>query len=145
MNGWGSVFLTIAPDGMALPCHNARDLPGLQFPSVRDQSIADIWQRSAGFNAFRGEDWMQEPCRSCDERHKDFGGCRCQAYMLTGDAAATDPVCSKSPLHERVVSIVRAAETQAKPGARWKPLLFRTDANSRVLIEAAALKTSASS
>lgn len=141
MNGWGSVFLTIAPDGMALPCHNARDLPGLQFPSVREQSIADIWQRSAGFNAFRGEDWMQEPCRSCDERHKDFGGCRCQAYMLTGDAAATDPVCSKSPLHERVVSIVRAADTRAKPSTRWKPILFRTDANSRVLIEAAALKT----
>jgi pyrroloquinoline quinone biosynthesis protein E len=141
MNGWGSVFLTIAPDGMALPCHNARDLPGLQFPSVRDQSIADIWQRSAGFNAFRGEDWMQEPCRTCDERHKDFGGCRCQAYMLTGDAAAADPVCSKSPHHEKVVSIVRATETRAKPGTRWKPILFRTDANSRVLIEAAALKT----
>jgi|SRR5450830_1172273 len=145
MNGWGSVFLTIAPDGMALPCHNARDLPGLVFPSVREESIADIWQRSAGFNAFRGEDWMQEPCRSCDERHKDFGGCRCQAFMLTGDAAATDPVCSKSPLHEQVVSIVRAAETRANPGAPWKPIVFRTDANSRELIEAAGRQTRAMS
>jgi len=145
MNGWGSVFLTIAPDGMALPCHNARDLPGLKFPSVREQSIADIWQNSPGFNAFRGETWMQDPCRTCDERHKDFGGCRCQAFMLAGDAAATDPVCSKSPLHEQVVSIVRAAETRAKLNTPWKPIVFRTDANSRELIEAAVLKTRAMS
>jgi pyrroloquinoline quinone biosynthesis protein E len=140
MNGWGSVFLTIAPDGLALPCHNARDLPGLKFPSVREASIAEIWHSSPGFNAFRGEDWMQEPCRSCDERHKDFGGCRCQAYMLTGDAAATDPVCSKSPLHEKVVTIVRAAAArsdngQAKP-ANWQPLVFRTDRNSRAITSA---------
>lgn len=140
MNGWGSVFLTVAPDGMALPCHNARDLPGLKFPSVREHSIADIWHHSTGFNAFRGEAWMQEPCRSCDERHKDFGGCRCQAYMLTGDAAATDPVCAKSPQHEQVVAIVRAAATRAQESdtqsikdAHWKPLVFRTDSNSRAL------------
>ncbi|WP_296696630.1 pyrroloquinoline quinone biosynthesis protein PqqE [Rhodoferax sp.] len=146
MNGWGSVFLTVAPDGMALPCHNARDLPGLKFPSVREHSIADIWHHSTGFNAFRGEAWMQEPCRSCDERHKDFGGCRCQAYMLTGDAAATDPVCAKSPQHEQVVAIVRAAATRAEESdtqgvkdAHWKPLVFRTDSNSRAL-SAAALK-----
>lgn len=140
MNGWGSVFLTVAPDGMALPCHNARDLPGLKFPSVREHSIADIWHHSTGFNAFRGEAWMQEPCRSCDERHKDFGGCRCQAYMLTGDAAATDPVCAKSPQHEQVVAIVRAAairveesDTRSIKDAHWKPLVFRTDSNSRAL------------
>jgi PqqA peptide cyclase len=142
MNGWGSVFLTIAPDGLALPCHNARGLPGLTFPSVRDESIADIWHNSPGFNAFRGEDWMQEPCRSCDERHKDFGGCRCQAYMLTGDAAATDPVCAKSSQHEKVVSIVRAAAVRAEANdatrADWQPLVFRTDRNSRA-ISAAAL------
>ena len=109
MNGWGSVFLSIAPDGLAMPCHNARDLPGLQLPSVREQPIADIWQRSQAFNAYRGQDWMQEPCRSCDERYKDFGGCRCQAFMVTGDAAATDPVCSKSPQHEKIVEFVRRA------------------------------------
>lgn len=123
MNGWGSVFLSIAPDGLAMPCHNARDLPGLQLPNVREQPIADIWQRSQAFNAYRGQDWMQEPCRSCDERHKDFGGCRCQAFMVTGDAAATDPVCSKSPQHEKIVEFVRRA-----PERRQSiPIVHRSD------------------
>ena len=123
MNGWGSVFLSIAPDGLAMPCHNARDLPGLQLPNVREQPIADIWQRSQAFNAYRGQDWMQEPCRSCDERYKDFGGCRCQAFMVTGDAAATDPVCSKSPQHEKIVEFVRRA-----PERRQSiPILHRSD------------------
>ena len=123
MNGWGSVFLSIAPDGLAMPCHNARDLPGLQLPNVREQPIADIWQRSQAFNAYRGQDWMQEPCRSCDERHKDFGGCRCQAFMVTGDAAATDPVCSKSPQHEKIVEFVRRA-----PERRLSiPIIHRSD------------------
>ena len=126
MNGWGSVFLSIAPDGLAMPCHNARDLPGLQLPSVREQPIADIWQRSQAFNAYRGQDWMQEPCRSCDERYKDFGGCRCQAFLLTGDAAATDPVCSKSAHHDKVVQLVRSA-----PERRHIPIVFRNDAESR--------------
>ncbi|GAA4003639.1 pyrroloquinoline quinone biosynthesis protein PqqE [Comamonas faecalis] len=123
MNGWGSVFLSIAPDGLAMPCHNARNLPGLQLPDVREHSIADIWQRSNAFNAYRGEDWMQEPCRSCDERHKDFGGCRCQAFMVTGDAAATDPVCSKSPMHERIVQMTRDAATKR----RQINIAFRSD------------------
>ena len=123
MNGWGSVFLSIAPDGLAMPCHNARDLPGLQLPNVREQPIADIWQRSQAFNAYRGQDWMQEPCRSCDERYKDFGGCRCQAFMVTGDAAATDPVCSKSPQHEKIVEFVRRA-----PERRQSiPIIHRSD------------------
>ena len=123
MNGWGSVFLSIAPDGLAMPCHNARDLPGLQLPSVREQPIADIWQRSQAFNAYRGQDWMQEPCRSCDERYKVFGGCRCQAFMVTGDAAATDPVCSKSPQHEKIVEFVRRA-----PERRQSiPIVHRSD------------------
>lgn len=123
MNGWGSVFLSIAPDGLAMPCHNARDLPGLQLPNVRKQPIADIWQRSQAFNAYRGQDWMQEPCRSCDERYKDFGGCRCQAFMVTGDAAATDPVCSKSPQHEKIVEFVRRA-----PERRQSiPIIHRSD------------------
>ena len=123
MNGWGSVFLSIAPDGLAMPCNNARDLPGLQLPNVREQPIADIWQRSQAFNAYRGQDWMQEPCRSCDERYKDFGGCRCQAFMVTGDAAATDPVCSKSPQHEKIVEFVRRA-----PERRQSiPIVHRSD------------------
>lgn len=123
MNGWGSVFLSIAPDGLAMPCHNARDLPGLQLPNVREQPIADIWQRSQAFNAYRGQDWMQEPCRSCDERYKDFGGCRCQAFMVTGDVAATDPVCSKSPQHEKIVEFVRRA-----PERRQSiPIIHRSD------------------
>ena len=123
MNGWGSVFLSIAPDGLAMPCHNARDLPGLQLPNVREHAIADIWQRSNDFNAYRGQDWMQEPCRSCDERYKDFGGCRCQAFMVTGDAAATDPVCSKSPQHEKIVEFVRRA-----PERRQSiPIIHRSD------------------
>ena len=123
MNGWGSVFLSIAPDGLAMPCHNARDLPGLQLPNVREQPIADIWQRSQAFNAYRGQDWMQEPCRSCDERYTDFGGCRCQAFMVTGDAAATDPVCSKSPQHEKIVEFVRRA-----PERRQSiPIVHRSD------------------
>ncbi|MGH8609727.1 MAG: pyrroloquinoline quinone biosynthesis protein PqqE, partial [Gammaproteobacteria bacterium] len=99
MNGWGSIFLTITPDGTALPCHVARQLPGLLFPNVREHSIEWIWNDSPDFNRFRGFDWMKEPCRSCPERFKDFGGCRCQAYMLTGDAANADPVCSLSPNH----------------------------------------------
>jgi PqqA peptide cyclase len=123
MNGWGSVFLTIAPDGLALPCQAARMLPGLAFPNVRDASVAEIWYDSPAFNAYRGEGWMREPCRSCPERTKDFGGCRCQAYMLTGDAANADPVCSLSPNHGRVTEAVeRAQSAQAAPA---QPLVFR--------------------
>ena len=128
MNGWGSVFLAIAPDGVALPCHNARNLPGLQLPRVQDQSLGDIWARSQAFNAYRGEAWMQSPCRDCDERHKDFGGCRCQAFQITGDATQADPVCSKSPHHDKVVRLVRQA-----PAGREQPIIFRTDAASRAL------------
>ena len=109
MNGWGRVFLSIAPDGTAMPCHAAADLPGLELPSVRDHSIDWIWNESPDFNQFRGESWMQEPCRSCDERASCFGGCRCQAYLLTGDATATDPACAKSPRHEVILSAVKHA------------------------------------
>ncbi len=128
MNGWGSVFLSVAPDGVAMPCHNARDLPGLKLPNVRDMALADIWQKSQAFNAFRGEDWMQPPCRTCDERHKDFGGCHCQAFLITGDATQADPVCSKSPHHDKVVQLVKKA-----PAQRHIPIVFRSDAESRVL------------
>ncbi|MFM9902077.1 MAG: pyrroloquinoline quinone biosynthesis protein PqqE [Polaromonas sp.] len=128
MNGWGSVFLAVAPDGVALPCHNARNLPGLALPRVQDQPLGDIWARSQAFNAFRGDQWMKAPCRDCDERHKDFGGCRCQAFQITGDATQADPVCSKSPHHDKVVQLVRQA-----PNQRTQPIVFRTDAASRQL------------
>jgi PqqA peptide cyclase len=133
MNGWGKVFLSIAPDGTAMPCHAARQLPGLQLPSVHTHSIRDIWYGTDAFNAFRGFEWMAEPCRSCDEKEKDYGGCRCQAWLMTGDPAKTDPVCSKSPEHEQVVRIVRRATTQAPE----EPLVFRSDAASRYHAEPA--------
>lgn len=132
MNGWGSVFLGIAPDGSALPCHAAKTLPGIEFPKVTDHSLRHIWYDSDAFNLYRGDAWMKEPCRSCPEKGKDFGGCRCQALALTGDATNADPVCDKSPYHQDVQQIVLHA--QSKPGSdETKPtVLFRTDANSRL-------------
>jgi pyrroloquinoline quinone biosynthesis protein E len=134
MNGWGAVFLGVAPDGAALPCHAARSLPGLTFPNVTQMPLREIWYESAAFNRFRGFDWMKEPCRSCDEKAQDLGGCRCQAYLLTGDAANADPVCDKLPAHEQIVQLVRAAATASE--AREQPILFRNDANSRKLAAA---------
>lgn len=129
MNGWGNLFLDITPDGTALPCHSARQLP-VQFPNVREQSIEHIWRHSFGFNRFRGDDWMPEPCRSCDEKHNDFGGCRCQAFMLTGDASNADPVCSKSAHH----GIILAAREEAEqaPGALGN-LQFRNEKASKLI------------
>jgi pyrroloquinoline quinone biosynthesis protein E len=123
MNGLGSIFLTITPDGTALPCHAARMLPGIEFPSVRSSSVESVWYDSPGFNHFRGDSWMKEPCRSCPERHKDFGGCRCQAFMLTGDAANADPVCDLSPYHHLVTDAVARADGARPPPVR--PLTFR--------------------
>jgi len=132
MNGWGTTFLTIAPDGVALPCHSARDLPGLDCPNVKDFSIEQIWNESKAFNFFRGFEWMQEPCRSCDEKEKDFGGCRCQAYLLTGDMTSTDPVCSKSPKHGVIQEAIDSAKASAE-SANEKPLIFRNSKNSKLL------------
>ncbi len=131
MNGWGNIFLTIAPDGVALPCHAARELPGLEFPNVRQHPLEWIWYESPDFNRFRGLDWMQEPCRSCPEKTKDFGGCRCQAYLLTGDATAADPVCTLSP-HRHIVdeAVARANNPSYRPN---KPLVFRNPKNSKAL------------
>ncbi|PYM64554.1 MAG: pyrroloquinoline quinone biosynthesis protein PqqE [Candidatus Rokuibacteriota bacterium] len=109
MDGWGRRFLVIAPDGLVMPCHAADAIPGLAFERARDRALGDIWRDSPGLNAFRGEAWMPEPCRSCDRRSVDFGGCRCQAYALTGDAAATDPVCRLAPRH----AVVEAARAEA--------------------------------
>jgi PqqA peptide cyclase len=113
MSGLGSVFLAVAPDGTAMPCHAARMLPGLDLPNVRKADIRSIWYDSPAFNRFRGESWMKEPCRSCPERSRDFGGCRCQAWLLTGDADNADPVCELSPHHHLVTEAVARAEQAA--------------------------------
>ena len=107
MGGWGRQLLLIDPAGRALPCHAAGVIPGMRFDNVREHSLNWIWTSSEAFQKFRGEDWMPEPCRSCDRRHEDFGGCRCQAFLLTGDASATDPVCELAPLHHLIEEAVR--------------------------------------
>jgi len=97
MGGWGRQFLNVSPAGKVLPCHAAESLTGFRFPTVMESSLADIWYRSEAFNRFRGTDWMPEPCHSCERREIDWGGCRCQAFALTGDAARTDPACALAP------------------------------------------------
>ena len=133
MNGWGEIFLTIAPDGSALPCHAAAQLPGLDFPNVCEHDIQWIWNDSPDFNKFRGLDWMKEPCRSCPEKEKDLGGCRCQAYMLTGDARNADPVCDKSYDHQRLLDDVERIDKLAQQ-PDVKPLLFRNMKNSKKIL-----------
>jgi PqqA peptide cyclase len=135
MNGLGSIFLTITPDGTALPCHAARMLPGLEFPNVQKAGVREIWYDSQGFNHFRGDAWMKEPCRSCPEKTRDFGGCRCQAYLMTGDAANADPVCDLSPYHHLVTEATARADRRATaaPPPEEKPLVFRTPRNSSTL------------
>jgi pyrroloquinoline quinone biosynthesis protein E len=108
MGGWGRKLMLITPSGEALPCHAANVIPALSFENVRDRSLREIWDHSAAFQKFRGEDWMQEPCKTCDRRELDFGGCRCQALLLAGDAAATDPVCSLAPQRPKVDAILAA-------------------------------------
>ncbi len=117
VGGWGKRSLNVSPAGKVLPCHAAETIPHLTFPNVRDTSLHDIWHHSAAFNAYRGTDWMAEPCRSCDRRDIDFGGCRCQALAMTGDAAATDPACALSPFHARMVRMAETAvaEVEASP------------------------------
>ena len=121
MDGWGRRFIVISPDGLVLPCHAAHTLPGLKFDNVREHRLAAIWTESSGFNAFRGEAWMPEPCKSCDRRTVDFGGCRCQAYHLTGNAEATDPTCTLAPTH----GLVETARTEALAG-ETPPLRYRS-------------------
>ncbi len=112
MGGWGRRFLGVSPAGNILPCHAAESLVGMEFPNVRTTSLAAAWADSPAFNAFRGTAWMPEPCRGCDRREVDWGGCRCQAFALTGDAAATDPACSLSPHHGLLAAAVSRAETE---------------------------------
>jgi pyrroloquinoline quinone biosynthesis protein E len=113
MGGWGRRLMLINPAGKVLPCHAAEVLPGLSFENVRDKSLDWIWQESPSFRKFRGEDWMPEPCRSCDRRGEDFGGCRCQAFLLAGSDTVTDPACSLAPSH----AIVEAAVLEANASA----------------------------
>ena len=133
MNGWGNIFLTITPDGSALPCHTAKMIKQLEFPNVKNMSVKDIWYESEAFNKYRGDDWMKEPCRSCDEKEKDLGGCRCQALMLTGDASNADPVCDKSEHHQVVLDAVSYAQIPDTKRIEVKPLVFRDPINSRKL------------
>jgi pyrroloquinoline quinone biosynthesis protein E len=112
MDGWGRRFVLVSPDGLALPCHAAHTIPGISFDNVKERSLGEIWNSSDGFRRFRGEEWMAEPCRSCERRAVDFGGCRCQAFLLTGNAAATDPACSLSPDH----GLIESARAEALAG-----------------------------
>ncbi len=145
MAGWGAVFMVVAPDGSALPCHSARMLPGITFPNLRDTSVRDAWFASDGFNRYRGEDWMSDTCGSCDERGHDHGGCRCQSYLVTGDAAGTDPVCPKSEHRDRIDAMLADAASERAPvqplrfvrgAAQQAGLVYRSDENSLALCAA---------
>ncbi len=124
MGGWGRRFLNISPTGKVLPCHAAESITGMVFDKVGEKSLQEIWENSEAFNRFRGTDWMAEPCRSCDQREIDWGGCRCQAFALTGDAGNTDPVCAKSPDHTKILEL---AEQEA--AAQPPPFLYRNYGN----------------
>ena len=126
-NGWGTTFLTVTPEGDVLPCQSAGVIEGLSFPNVRTQPLDQIWHHSDLFQRFRGTAWMKEPCASCPEKEEDLGGCRCQAFLLTGDAANTDPVCSKSPHHDSILESIRAAQI---PDRESRPLVFRNPGNA---------------
>ena len=124
MNGWGHQLMLMDPAGRVLPCHAAGVIPGLEFASVRQHPLKWIWEESPAFNRFRDESWMPDPCRSCDRRERDFGGCRCQAFLITGDAEAVDPVCSLSPSRPLVDAIVSAANSAPEHAPHW---LYRID------------------
>ena len=131
MNGWGEVFMIVTANGDVLPCHSARSLPGMEFPNVKERGLEWAWKDSPAFNKYRGDSWMKEPCRSCPEKEKDLGGCRCQAFLLTGDAEIADPVCTLSPYHH---VIEKAIEDAQNPQFQAQPIIFRTDKNSRRVI-----------
>ena len=127
--GWGAVYIVVAPNGTALPCHAATSIPGIAFDSVRERSLRWIWEESPGFSAFRGDSWMHEPCRSCPIKAETFGGCRCQAFALTGDATNADPVCGWSP-HRAVIDAALAAGQAAAEGAPG--YVYRAPTTARV-------------
>jgi PqqA peptide cyclase len=129
MGGWGRRFLNISPSGKVLPCHAAESIAGLHFDNVRQRSLGDIWRHSDAFNRFRGTDWMPEPCRSCDRKEIDWGGCRCQAYAITGDASRTDPACALSQDHESLVAVAKGEAAASMDGFVYR----RYGANLEVL------------
>lgn len=135
MNGWGEVFMIVTANGDVLPCHSARVLPGLTFPNVKENDIDWIWNESPAFMKYRGDSWMKEPCRTCPEKEKDLGGCRCQAFLLSGDAESADPVCSLSPNHHLIEEAIEEAK---HPYLTAHPIMFRNDKNSRKLAEGEA-------
>jgi PqqA peptide cyclase len=116
MGGWGRALLLIDPAGRAMPCHSASVIPGLDFPNAASEPLSGIWQHSTVFRRFRGDAWMQEPCRSCERKAIDFGGCRCQALLFTGDPAATDPVCSLSPKRSLIDNLTGAVDQPTPTG-----------------------------
>jgi PqqA peptide cyclase len=120
MGGWGRRTMNVTPSGKVLPCHAAETIPGLTFWSVREHALGDIWRHSPAFNAFRGTDWMPEPCRSCERKERDWGGCRCQAMALLGDAALTDPACSKSPFHLRIEEMAMSEADASPPSYHYR-------------------------
>lgn len=132
MNGWGEVFMIVTANGDVLPCHSARVLPGMTFPNVRENGLEWAWKESPAFTKYRGMEWMKEPCRSCDEKENDLGGCRCQSYLLSGDAEMADPVCTKSPNRHL---IDEALVNSQNPLVREQPIIFRTDKNSKKYVE----------
>jgi PqqA peptide cyclase len=115
MGGWAKQILNVTPSGRVLPCHAAESITHLQFDNVKDRRLADIWLNGDVFNKYRGTDWMKEPCRSCPRKEIDFGGCRCQAFALTGDAANTDPACSLSPMHEEWAKVAEVESHSTPP------------------------------
>jgi pyrroloquinoline quinone biosynthesis protein E len=127
-SGWGRAVILVAPDGRVLPCHAAHTIPGLDFASVKERPLQWIWQESPAFERFRGLDWMQEPCRSCARRELDFGGCRCQAMQLLGDPEATDPACTLSPHHGRILALAEAEAAAPAPPFRYRRLEERAPA-----------------
>ena len=122
MDGWGRRFIVVAPDGLLLPCHAAHTLPGFEFPRATERSLHDAWHDAEAFLRFRGDAWMPEPCKSCDKRHVDFGGCRCQAFHLTGDATNTDPACELAPQHHLVELARREVDAVPAPAYRYRSL-----------------------
>ncbi|MFK7942730.1 MAG: pyrroloquinoline quinone biosynthesis protein PqqE [Paracoccaceae bacterium] len=120
MGGWARVGLCITPRGTALPCHAAETITTLEFDNVKDRPLLDIWAHGKAFNAYRGTDWMPDPCQSCDRKEKDWGGCRCQAFAWNGDAGTTDPVCSKSPKHAEMRAAAMAEAGQASDGFEYR-------------------------
>src|SRR3712207_2443838 len=122
MGGWGQRTLNVTPSGRVLPCHAAETIPGLEFWSVRDQGLGEIWFGSPAFNAFRGTDWMPDPCRSCERKNVDFGGDRCQALALLGEAGFAVPACSLSPFHFRIERLAAAEATEAAPSYTYRAM-----------------------